>query len=115
MVISFLTRSILQEEIYFLPSNSFLKRFNQHEKNKSIKVIHSKINPFSFFLPRMIASCMTVWLEQKLVFFYIVITMKYTKAVKMIEKLNFLQLRKVQENVGKVITYGTSPDLTAEP
>jgi hypothetical protein len=46
---------------------------------------------------------------------YIVIAIKYSKAVKIIEKLNCLLLRKVQENVGKVITYGTSPDLAAEP
>ena len=47
--------------------------------------------------------------------FYIVNTIKYTKAVKIIEKIFCLLLGKVQENVGKVITYGTSPDLTAEP
>ena len=50
-----------------------------------------------------------------IVSFYIVNTIKYTKAVKIIEKLNCLLLGKVQENVGKVITYGTSPDLAAEP
>lgn len=50
-----------------------------------------------------------------IVSFYTVISIKYTKSVKIIEKLNCLLLGKVQENVGKVITYGTSPDLTAEP
>ena len=50
-----------------------------------------------------------------IVSFYTVISIKYTKSGKIIEKLNCLLLGKVQENVGKVITYGTSPDLTAEP
>ena len=50
-----------------------------------------------------------------IVSFYIVNTIKYAKAVKIIEKIICLLLGKVQENVGKVITYGTSPDLTAEP
>ena len=47
---------------------------------------------------------MTLWIDKKI-----------EEAVEIIEKLNCLLLGKVQENVGKVITYGTSPDLAAEP
>ena len=67
-------------------------------------VVVRKKNLYVYIFQRWNNHCLTLWIDKKI-----------EEAVEIIEKLNCLLLGKVQQNVGKVITYGTSPDLAAEP